>query len=248
MVVGVKGKGQLSTHHANADQGSFVLYARGRFFLIDPGYFDGEATDHSLPLIGATPGVKLDGKAVCPLTDAWEAGQIRSMSVDATAAYVSTSGERPVRRVRRVLVLLGDTALVALDDVEPTDPGTTITAQYQTGFATVAKGGSLTVTAPGESLVLTTFGPELSLEATPRVFKNDTWAFAKRPNVAWHSVRGVYSADPARPLVSVMVPTRDGKPGPAPAVAFAAGRVEVAVGNQSITFTREGALWKAVAP
>ena len=248
MVVGVKGKGQLSTHHANADQGSFVLYARGRFFLIDPGYFDGEATDHSLPLIGTTPGVKLDGKAACPITDAWEAGQTRSMSVDATAAYVSTGGERPAKRVRRVLVLLADTALVTLDDVEPTDPAAKITAQYQTGFATMAKGRSLTVTAPGESLALTTFGPELSLEATPRVFKNDTWAFAKRPNVAWHSVRGIYSADPARPLVSVMVPSRDRKPGPMPAVTFAAGRVEVAVGPHAITFTREGGLWKAVAP
>ena len=81
-----------------------------------------------------------------------------------------------------------------------------------------------------------------------RTFKNATWAFASRPNVAWHSVRGMYAADPARPLVSVMTPSRDGKPGPAPKVNFAAGRIDVTAGNHAIAFTREGGLWRAIKP
>ncbi|MGM0491264.1 MAG: hypothetical protein ACQESR_31435, partial [Planctomycetota bacterium] len=33
------------------DLGSFVLHANGEAYLVDPGYYEGKATDHTLPLI-----------------------------------------------------------------------------------------------------------------------------------------------------------------------------------------------------
>ncbi len=40
LMTAVKGNGVVNTHHANQDQGSFLLYAHGDCLLIDPGYFE----------------------------------------------------------------------------------------------------------------------------------------------------------------------------------------------------------------
>lgn len=243
MVLGVKGKGAFSTHHANMDQGSFVLYARGQFFLIDPGYFDGNAADHTLPLIGPIESAKLDPRAPCPISDAWEANNLRAMTVDATAAY-----GKAAKRVRRVLVMVADTTAIALDDIEPATPDAKVTAQFQAGFATAANGTSFTITAPAASLTVTTFGPDLKFDSTPRKFKRDTWAFASRPNVAWHSLRAAYTPDPVRPLITIMTPAMQDKPAPIPSVHFTDNQIDIQIDTQSVTFTRNNRQWQAVKP
>jgi hypothetical protein len=136
---GVKGARPPYTHHNQADCGAIFVDLRGERLLIDPGYYKGSATDHCLPVIdgvGPEPAQRYTGR----LTACREIGDLRLLSCDATAAYRGAA----LRAVRH-LVLVGDEALVLLDDLVPARPGAEITAHYQCGGVTKAVAGGVLI-------------------------------------------------------------------------------------------------------
>ena len=200
LVVGVKGVGGRQTHHAQEDAGSFVLQSRGESFLIDPGYFQPTAVEHTLPVIGrfeqgGRPGQILEVTAPAPISDAWEAGPLRSMTVDATAAYQPKNEAQRASRVRRVLVLHGEKALIVLDQVEPARKDDAITSFYQCGFPTELLPGDAGFRIAGKKsdLIALIDGPkgELKVEG-PVEWKNKTWVFGSS-GVEWFRVQGAYA-------------------------------------------------------
>src|ERR1700723_503091 len=85
LVVGAKGVGGIQTHHAEEDAGSYVVESQGESFLIDPGYFQDTAIEHTLPVIGdfkegGREGDLMDTRATAPLSDMWEADTMRSIT------------------------------------------------------------------------------------------------------------------------------------------------------------------------
>jgi hypothetical protein len=243
MVTAVKGKGAESTHHANQDQGSFVFYADGEMILLDPGYFEDSPQSHSLPLIGDIKTMNLDPKVLCPLSEVWESGVVRSMTVDSTAAYNSGKNEKnPLAlRVRRTFVQVGQGALVILDDVRPKDPSAEITAQYQVGVPAEIFGSRALLKGSAGPIQLQTFGPEVQLTATPREFSKD-WVF-KKAGIPWTTLRGSHRAD--RPLITVLSRSKEA----AAEVEYGPEKITVTVpGSQAVAFKKSEDLWVAVKP
>jgi hypothetical protein len=265
LVVGIKGVGGLTTHHAQEDAGSFVVQSRGESFLIDPGYFHGSAVEHTLPLIGT---FKTDGKegdifqtaAQAPLADAWETADLRSVTVDATAAYQRRDGSKPAARVRRVLVLNGEHAVIALDQVEPVKPSDKITSLYQCGFRTEMLPGSRVFRIHGakSDLVALVDGPPgpFSIEG-PLTWKDKygaynpkgpQWVFAST-GVKWFRVRGPYTCEPDKPRVTVLLPCDRGDAVPEIKVTREPGAIAVLLsGAAAVKFQNHDGLWKAVGP
>ncbi len=243
MVTGVKGKGLLSTHHANEDQGSFVFYANGEMVLLDPGYFEQTAQKHSLPLIGDPEKMSLNATTPARLQNAWSQGKWRSVTVDATDAYNQSKKSPPcASRVRRIFAQFGDSALVILDDVLPRDPAEEVTAQYQAGVpATVSRSETSLETKSGP-VKLHLFGPDLTLAANPRIFSKD-WIF-KKSGVAWTTLRGAYHADDKIPLITVLS-TGNSKPD----VHYADDKISVTLAKgASLNFRRTSEGWQVLKP
>jgi hypothetical protein len=190
-VVGVKGRDGALTHHAQKDLGGFVLQANGESFLIDPGYYQPEAGSHSIPLVGGK-GPDKRGRAL--ISDAWEHGKLRTMTVDASLAY-------GVQRLRRVFVLYGDQFAAVLDDIDCEGP---VTAQYQCGFPTELSDDHTAATIAGKMIVQPNL-PGLKLEVEGPIDFGNSWIF-KKTGVQWYRIRGDYNADPGRPLVTVFSP------------------------------------------
>ena len=134
LLVAAKGNGAKNTHHANGDQGSITLAARGETLLIDPGYFEQGPDCHSLPVPAGIDLKLLNEKwkatAPAPLSDAWEAGDLRTMTADASAVAKPLG----LARQKRVVALLGDRAAVLLDDLAPAEGKLRMQAQLQCGF------------------------------------------------------------------------------------------------------------------
>ncbi|MCX8155955.1 MAG: heparinase II/III-family protein [Verrucomicrobiae bacterium] len=247
LVTGVKGNGRLNTHHAQQDQGSFVLYAHGEAFLIDPGYFEGEATKHSLPLIGTNR--SLNPTAHAPILDAWESGDLRSMTVDATAAYGGRSGQgtpSSAKSVRRIFVQVGALALVVLDEVVPGETGADIHAQYQIGQPVKVEGAQAVLTGAQGTVTLTTDGPPMTLRVTPRQFSRE-WVFTQT-KVPWQTLEGTYPADPATPLLTVLAPAARGDQPVRARVTRAGETITVGLAGAEVKFIRQAKGWSAVRP
>jgi len=79
LIVGIKGHDGLLTHHGQEDKGGFELHARGEAFIIDPGYYNAEAANHSLPLINGN-GPDRGSRYSAKIIDAWESGSIRDQT------------------------------------------------------------------------------------------------------------------------------------------------------------------------
>lgn len=243
LVTAIKGNGKSNTHHANEDQGSFVLYADGQMVLLDPGYFESGADKHSLPTVGDAKKPVLDPRAFAPIVDVWEKGQIRSATVDASRAYVDRE-QKPAQRVtraRRVFVQVAADALVVLEDILPVAADAPVTTRLQTGVAVEAKGPSATFTHPSGKVTLHSFGPALQFEATPRKWSKN-WVYA-RSGVEWTTLAATYAADESKPVVMVFARNADM---PAPKAEYSDGKVAVTVGTQVVTFARQDAGWQAV--
>jgi hypothetical protein len=153
LVLGIKGRGGPTTHHAQEDLGSFVLHARGEVLLLDPGYYQGDASAHSLPLVdGRGP----DRRGSATITEAGERGPWRWMTVDATDAYGGTG----VQRLRRLFVMNGDRATILLDDLVSERPART-RCQLQCAHATTTTpdGHGAVVLGERTKLLVRTFGP-----------------------------------------------------------------------------------------
>lgn len=130
LVVGVKGAKPPYTHHNQHDAGAFYLHLAGERLMLDPGYHKGAATDHCLPLIGGRgPGNEgFVGKFfACREGEGW-----RYLGIDTTPAYAHAAA-----RVRRHLVMLGESALVILDDIATEAE---VCLQFQCGRVTEAIG------------------------------------------------------------------------------------------------------------
>jgi hypothetical protein len=246
LVTGIKGKGPDSTHHANEDQGSFVFYADGEMILLDPGYFEQTAREHSLPLIGDPTKMTLNPTTPAKLEGAWEKGDWRSLAVDATDAY-NTSKKSPsvAERARRIFVQLGEKALVILDDTLPKEASLPITAQYQAGVPVTAEGSSATLEGKNGRVILQLFGPATTLNITPREFKKD-WVF-KQAGVPWNTLHATYTVDPERPLVSIL--RREAATKSAPKVTYAKDTITVELdGEPALTLKKSPDGWKAGQP
>lgn len=251
MVTGVKGKGALSTHHANEDQGSVVVYARGELFLIDPGYFNGGATDHTVPILGEyAPRTNWDPRAEAPIVDRFEAGELRGMTVDASRAHRAIAGasskDLPKGVVRRVIVQAADRAVVWLDDIDVPRGADRVTAQYQCGFPVEIDANAKTCRIEGENsdLLLVVEGPTVRLtDIGPREFHPNNWVYGKL-GVQWHTVRNVYTADPARPLITVCLPVEKNRTPPKAEIKRSGDRIEVKIdGTTPIVFKRDEGRW-----
>jgi hypothetical protein len=251
LVVGVKGNGKDHTHHAQADAGSFVFYARGEGFLIDPGYYQPGAAAHSLPLLGGDDGTAGGGERTpAPLGEAWERGALRTMTVDATAFHQARPGGKAVARCRRVAALAGDRAAVVLDDIAAAAGPLPVVARYQCAMAPAVELGAARARLPGRGtdvlVVLDGAAGAFEVEG-PREF-GKSWIFrkmAERGEIAWHTLAARAEADPARPLVTVLVPLAKDEAPPAVEVRRAAERVAVFVGGSAaVEFERRDGAWR----
>jgi|GEM_PF-1458763 len=251
MVTGVKGKGKLSTHHANEDQGSVVVYARGELFLIDPGYFNGGATDHTVPILGEyVSRQSWDPRAEAVIVDRFEQGTLRSMTVDASRAQRIIAGashnDPPKGVVRRVIVQAADRGVVWLDDIEASGAASRVTAQYQCGFPVEIdeQGATCLVTGEKSDLRITVDGPTVKLtDDGLREFHENNWVYGKK-GVQWHSVRNIYQADPARPLITICQPVEKNRTPPRAEIRRSGDRIEVKIdGATPIVFTRVDGRW-----
>ncbi len=240
LVVGVKGsEGQLS-HHKQNDPGSFVLYAGGEVLLLDPGYFNGGADCHTLPLVDGT-GPKHSGSRIIT---AREDTHRRLLVIDSTRAY-----GKAAKQVRRTILMQGDNAVVVLDDILAAGAGK-ITAQYQAAHkAEVRNDGHVQIDGKKAALGLWTFGPKLELQSRRRDF-GKSWQFvvrAQRGELAWHSLTGDYTAAPDTPLVTIMVAAaKRGRPAP-PRVRRVPGRITVTLpprGSKKIEFIQRNDNWE----
>jgi IPT/TIG domain/Heparinase II/III-like protein len=264
LVVGVKGVGGEQIHHAQEDAGSFVLQSRGESMLIDPGYFHGTATEHSLPLIGevvdakalinrngavtTVPGATFDMNAPAPLLEAWEKGSIHSMTVDLTKSYRGNADGTPrAALAQRVLVLAGDKGLVVLDNVQPTKPGSQITTCFQAGFPTTAlpDGAGFRVEGTKGDLIGIVNGPKGAIEITPMKF-NMKWVFDDL-GVKWHRIEAPYTHDANMPRITVLMPVDKGVAVPAAVVKRDGNKITVTIpGAPAVEFASENGIWKSV--
>jgi hypothetical protein len=263
LVVGVKGSAGPLSHHRQHDLGSFVLYAGGEVLLLDPGYFQSGANCHSLPLVNG----KGPAHSGSRIVEAWENERLRAMVIDSTTAYGQAA-----RRVRRTLVMVGDRAVVVLDDIlaGPGDAGDgsvswspppavgpearcRVTAQYQAAQEARAdpNTGAAAVLGHKGTLGLWTFGPKLKLTVKKRDF-GKSWRFRKRAKegvYAWHSLTGDYTADPNDPLVTVLVPADKGREPAAPKCRRRGESIVVTVpGPEEVKFAKADGRWTFVRP
>lgn len=243
LLVGVRGRGEREDGHNQADAGSFVLYARGENFLIDPGYFQGEATWHSLPIVdGAAPEAKTKGTA--PLSGA-EKGDLRTLVVDSAATYGAEKGKAGPTRVRRSFAMAGDRAVVIADDI----PTGEVVSQLQFGFKAELQpdGRSVLVTGKQGRLLVQAFGPEVKLEVEGPLDFGKSWIYkrmADEGQVAWHRLKATYRATAENPLVWVFQPLP--LSGPAtPATSTRSGNaVEVVLpGGERLDFQSATGAW-----
>lgn len=222
LVVGIKGQDGVLTHHAQADLGSFVVYANGEPVLIDPGYFQSGADAHSLPLIN---GVGPDARGKARITATWD----RGMTLDATAAYKSAT------RVRRHFDLVADQAVVVVDDIVARG---TVRTLFQSGVATAVDKTTAILTGQRGALRLQVFGPveELKREG-PRDFGR-SWIFrrwAENGQITWYTLSGEYAA--GEPLVTVI--------GNVPAtVRRTADQLVVQVAGQTLGYRKKQEGWQ----
>jgi len=247
LVVGFKGSYGPLTHHKQKDLGSYVVHANGEAYLVDPGYYEGKATDHTLPLVdGEGPGVS--GSTI---TEGWEKGPWRHVTLDSTEGY-----GKAATRVRRLIVMHGDDAVVVLDDVVPAKgkPGE-IAAQYQTAWTpAIAPKDPAALVLKGQngSLHLRCYGHPVELSAKDRKFRHG-WHWKKISESGpgdWHSVTGTYTADPDRPLVTVLLPAPAGRElPPPPKCRYAKGTVEVEFATgRTVRFEQKRDGWRFVRP
>jgi len=252
LVTGVKGKGEKSTHHANEDQGSVVVYARGENFLIDPGYFEGAATDHTLPLLGQYVRRKSwDARAEAKLSNMWETGDRRGMTVDSSRAYVpirETENTPRAGSVRRVIVQVADEAVVWLDDISVPPAYRKATAQYQCGFPVRLDPGGVQCRIIGarSDMLITVDGPPTKLVSGGlRKFSKDWWVYA-RTGVKWHPVTCRYTTDSDRPMITICTPLAKNASKPKVHVTRGEKRVQVSIGREKpVVFKLVNDCWRS---
>ena len=250
VVVGLKGRTGLTSHHYHNDLGSIVLHAYGEELLLDPGYGFGGAKFHNLPEInGKEPNGK-EGKATLRLVA--DKGPWRVMEIDASDAYGTAE------RFKRIVVLHGNQSVVLLDDIVPAvgGPKAKVQSYFQAaGPVSVldAASGAALVVGQSAKLGIQTLGAKVTLEvAGPLDFK-DSWIYrklAEQGDVSWHRLTASYTARPEDPLVTVLTPV------PGDAVLKGAmfrrsadDTLSIELGDGTfVNFRREAGVWHWVDP
>lgn len=252
VVVGIKGLGGVRTHHLHYDQGHYVLHAHGREFFLDSGYHKREPYLHAVPIpfkagedlrqANSLPG--MDRSAEAPLVRAWEQGPIRTITVDATLAYSGKNHQR-ADKVHRVFVLVGDEAMILLDDVRPTE-GTLVLAQFQSAQAPILGEDtrSFRVERDGAQVGVHLFGPKLDkVEYEPYDISKGGWIY-RQMGADWNRIFGSYAANPDQPLVTIFQPTPDLTPTAPPRVTYQGNQIRVNLpSGQALTFERIDGNW-----
>jgi len=273
LVLGVKGIGGLLTHHAQEDAGSFVLQSRGESFLFDPGYFNDSAMHHSLPLVGEIkPGQERSGvngagqqvtwipagaifkhREPAPLSDKWDSGSLRSITVDASKSYKSQKekgGASPVSMARRVFVLDGEKGAIVLDQIQPADPADKIKTLFQARVPASLLPGDTSFRLEGANsdVIGMVDGPAPdAMKLEPLAFRTN-WGFA-RINIPWNRIASSYPYDANKPRITVFLPVDKGAAAPEVAVKREDKKITVQIaGGSQIAFAEEGGLWKSVKP
>lgn len=250
LVLNVKGHEGPLAHHKQPDKGNFQLHGRGEAFIITPGYYSSQHTDLSVPLIDGRAG-DMEAGTAAPITVLWEKGDVRGISIDASAPYAKTT---KAQRVKRHFVMVGDDTVVVLDDIVPgkRTPGN-ITVQWQAHYQTTTDGRTATIIGDDSALRIEPHGPALELEVEgPRDFGR-SWVYRtwqERDWVSWHSTRGKYQADEARPLVTVLQLMPKGSDATAAnRIDYGADRIRVLLSNgRRVEFSRGRSGWEPVQP
>jgi hypothetical protein len=241
LVVGVKGRDGATTHHAQEDLGGFTLDGGGEALVIDPGYYQGEATKHSVPIIDGS-GPDRRGRAL--IVDAEERGPWRMMTVDASNAY-----EKVATRMRRVFVLHGEEALIVLDDIIPKGPGR-VTHQLQCGAyaATGDDGQPATVRGDLGWLSIRTGGPTLKWSVDGPLDFGRSWINAQE-DASWYRLDGVYTARAGQPLVTIFLPHAPATTAPRAECQHAGKEIRVVLpGGAVAAFATGERGWRWVQP
>lgn len=261
VVVGVKGMGGQATHHAQQDQGHYVLHAHGREFFLDAGYDKTSAIQHAIPLptLDEKDFEKFDLKGVpqfnnladAPIINVWEQGDLRTMTVDSTAAYSAKSDatQRRAEKVHRVFALAGEEAFVILDDVIPAKPDMPVYAQFQTARKPEIVDQRLRVERDGAQVTAHVFGPKLeSPTVTPLDITKMGWIY-KNMDVDWHRVTAKYTAKPDQPMVTVFLPSPNLEDKGEPKVTYAPDKITVTLpSGRNLVFLRQDDSWQLNKP
>lgn len=237
LLVGLKGiQNGPQPYHQQRDAGSFTIFAGGEPLIVDPGWGQSRANQHSLPLVEGQ-GPDRWGAA---LTDTWSDGPWRAAVVDATDAYHWKSG---ARRVRRTVAMHRDNAVVVVDDIAP-GRGKPGKVAWKLQTLTAELDGKRTVRIVGKNASMTgkLFGPvvETSVRKHKRRFRE----------VYWHTVTADYTAAPDRPLVTVFEVAEDADAPTVEAdVKYQPDRITVDLGERGkLTFRQTDAGWGMVKP
>ena len=233
LLVAVKGNGPRNTHHANMDQGSITLAARGETLLIDPGYFNGGPDCHSLVLPTDADPKSWSPTAPAPLLDAWEEGLLRTMTVDASAAVARLG----MKRQRRVVALIADRAVVLLDDLAATQARQPVRVLFQCGGPVErdADGRRARVCGSRADLIMAFDAPDMRLTApVAREFAKQ-WVYTDR-NQVWQTLAVECAARPDAPVVTILQPVQRDATGEEPAIQRREGSVVVRVAGSELRF------------
>ncbi len=237
LLVGLKGmQNGPQPYHQQTDPASFTLYNAGEPLVLDPGWGQSRAEQHSIPLIDGR-GPDRWGAAI---TDTLSHGPWRAAVVDATDAYHWSTG---ARRMRRTVVMHREGAVVVFDDIAPArDKPNKVRWNLQTPAAELAEGSLIKVVGRTVAMTARLFGP--AVEISTRKQKR------KYRKTQWYTVSADYTAAPERPLVTVI---RVGQDTNAPEVnadvTYQPDRITVALGERGkLTFRQINAGWGLVKP
>ncbi len=248
VVVGVKGAAGEITHHFNYDHGSFTVDVRGVSLLIDPGYYQGEAKDHSVPIIDGVGPQRKGGS----MLKAWEEKDRRVALIRSKKAYKKK--KPPPSRVNRWVCLLGKEAVVVLDDLLPAagQPGKVVSRlQFGQPVKSIETAGEAStvyrVAGQGAAARVSLFYPgAIKTRLQARKFgKSWIWdRLAKADLATWTTARISYTLNPRTPLVTVIQPRHKNKQIKPATVQRENGRVRVVLpSGRSILFTRDETRW-----
>jgi hypothetical protein len=202
LVIGFKGQsadGAINGHR-HFDPGSFVVQDRGQPLLIDPGYYQPNAPQHSTPVVDGTSASTGNASYLASI----DPGAVvdtpvkRSLTMNITATYPSG-----VSRARRTLTMYQDKAFVMVDDIVPTGPGATV-SNFQTGFPTTVSAGKFTVKGATASMTCTPYGPSVTASVAGPYAWGSSWVFSNL-GVQWYSVSMNYTSTASNPMVLVCI-------------------------------------------
>ena len=242
LMVAVRGYGQNEENMRaeHKDVGSFVLYARGENFLIDPGYYQPEAEAHSLPDLD---GIKPQKRRPSPLTGA-ESGDMRVLSIDPSAAYKAPDRSAPA--IRRTWTMDADRAVVLLDDVGGNVP---VLSRFQAGYKTSLQDGGDAARVEGRQadLWIQHFGPRATLSVQGPLDFGKSWIYKKRAKdglTSWHRLEAAYTASTDEPTVWVFVPLDKSSGRPEITMQRSASYIRVSIsGRQAARFVKDSHGW-----